>query len=146
MSGFFVVSLLRNFQVALLAHIHPDAADKLCHAGRGNAQGGLCATGGWYNNVIVFQRHVAIDRHRLWQAKRADPAHRMADAKEKDTEAYKGRKPSYTREQLQLVTDMLTLGSGISDTAKLTGVSRQTVYRIKEDPAAAEKALAVWGG
>jgi putative DNA-invertase from lambdoid prophage Rac len=34
---------------------------------------------------------------------------------------------------------------GIARIAKDTGLTRQTVYRIKEDPATAEAALAVWG-
>lgn len=36
-------------------------------------------------------------------------------------------------------------GASVSEIAKTTGQSRQTVCRIKEDPAAAEKALALWG-
>ena len=34
---------------------------------------------------------------------------------------------------------------GIASIAKETGLSRQTVYRIKDDPAGAEAALAAWG-
>jgi putative DNA-invertase from lambdoid prophage Rac len=34
---------------------------------------------------------------------------------------------------------------GIAQIAKNTGLSRQTVYRIKDDPAAAEAALTAWG-
>ena len=34
---------------------------------------------------------------------------------------------------------------GIAQIAKETGLTRQTVYRIKEDPAGAEGALAAWG-
>lgn len=58
---------------------------------------------------------------------------------------YKGRKPSYTRSQLEAVRDMLAQEAGISLVAKTTGLSRQTIYRIKEDPSAAETALAEWG-
>lgn len=60
-------------------------------------------------------------------------------------EAYRGRKPSFTRAQLETVRDLAGQGRGASDIAREAGVSRQTVYRIKGDPAAAEKALAVWG-
>jgi putative DNA-invertase from lambdoid prophage Rac len=35
--------------------------------------------------------------------------------------------------------------AGIAVIAKEIGVSRQTVYRIKDDTAAAEAALAAWG-
>ena len=34
---------------------------------------------------------------------------------------------------------------GIAQIARETGLTRQTVYRIKGDPAGAEAALAVWG-
>ncbi|RWQ24208.1 recombinase family protein [Mesorhizobium sp.] len=57
---------------------------------------------------------------------------------------YRGRKPSYDRTALQAVTDMLAQGHGTSKVAKASGLTRQTVLRIKEDPAAAEKALAAW--
>ncbi len=58
---------------------------------------------------------------------------------------YRGRKPSYDRAALQAVTDMLAQGQGTSAVAKASGLTRQTVLRIKEDPAAAEKALVAWG-
>jgi putative DNA-invertase from lambdoid prophage Rac len=34
---------------------------------------------------------------------------------------------------------------GIARIAKETGLTRQTIYQIKDDPAAAEAALAAWG-
>jgi hypothetical protein len=34
--------------------------------------------------------------------------------------------------------------SGISAIAKATGLTRQTIYRIKDDPAAAEASLTAW--
>ena len=55
-----------------------------------------------------------------------------------------GRKPSYTREQLTMVQSMLGESAGISAIAKATGLTRQTIYRIKDDPAAAEASLAAW--
>ena len=58
---------------------------------------------------------------------------------------YLGRKPSYTRDQLKTVQDMHSQRAGISATAKATGLSRQTIYRIEADPAAAETSLASWG-
>lgn len=57
---------------------------------------------------------------------------------------YLGRKPSYTRDQFDRVRDLLDLGKGISEIAKTTGLSRQAVYRIKDDPAAAEAILQAW--
>lgn len=55
---------------------------------------------------------------------------------------YRGRKPSYTQDQLQTVLEMA--GSGVSEIAKLTGLSRQTIYRIQSDPTAASAALTAW--
>ena len=60
-------------------------------------------------------------------------------------DGYRGRKPSYTREQLEAAQNMLSQNGNIADIAKSTGLSRQTIYRIKDDPAAAEVALATWG-
>jgi len=62
-----------------------------------------------------------------------------------DRERYRGKKPTYDRDGLDKVRDMLATGSGTSEIAKTVGVSRQTVLRIKGDPAAAEAALARWG-
>lgn len=58
---------------------------------------------------------------------------------------YRGKKPSYDRKGFETVGDMVTAGAGTSAIAKATGLSRQTVIRIREDPAGAEKTLALWG-
>jgi DNA invertase Pin-like site-specific DNA recombinase len=58
---------------------------------------------------------------------------------------YKGRKPTYSRDEYSRVRDMLVQNAGTSAIARATGLTRQTVLRIKADPAAAERALAVWG-
>jgi putative DNA-invertase from lambdoid prophage Rac len=56
------------------------------------------------------------------------------------------RKPSFTREQLVKVRNILRHeAASIAQIAKETGLTRRTVYRIKDDPAGAEAALAVWG-
>jgi DNA invertase Pin-like site-specific DNA recombinase len=73
------------------------------------------------------------------EAQRAGIAH----AKARD-DAYRGRKPSYTRAQLDAVRSQLAQGASISAVARDTGLSRQTVYRIQEDPAEAEAILARW--
>lgn len=67
------------------------------------------------------------------------------EAKKGDVERYRGKKPSYDRKAFQQVVDMLALGSGTSEIARATGLTRQTVLRIKIDPAWAEAALAKWG-
>lgn len=73
------------------------------------------------------------------EAQRAGIAH----ARSRIT-AYRGRKPSYTREQLEKVRDLLAQGTSVSAIGAATGLSRQTIYRIKEDPAVADQALALW--
>ena len=60
-------------------------------------------------------------------------------------DGYRGRKPSYTRDQLSIVRNMLGQDANVVQIAKATNLSRQTVYRIKDDPVAAEAALATWG-
>ena len=75
------------------------------------------------------------------EAQRAGIA--LARAKQGELK-YRGRKPSYTREQLNAVLDMDGRAAGVGEIAKVTGLSRQTIYRIKTDPIAAETVLATW--
>jgi putative DNA-invertase from lambdoid prophage Rac len=66
-------------------------------------------------------------------------------AKQNSDRAYLGRKPSFTRDQFNAVRGMLGQEAlGIAQIAKDTGLSRQTIYRIKDDPAGSEAALAAW--
>ncbi|HEX2556388.1 MAG TPA: recombinase family protein [Microvirga sp.] len=74
------------------------------------------------------------------EAQRAGIAHAKAKG-----DRYKGRKPSYSREQFQAVRNMLAQETGVSIIARTTGLSRQTVHRIQGDPVGAEAALAIWG-
>jgi DNA invertase Pin-like site-specific DNA recombinase len=67
------------------------------------------------------------------------------DAKKGDTNRYRGKKPSYSRKTFELVVDMLANGAGASAISKATGLTRQTVLRIRHDRAGAEAALAKWG-
>lgn len=68
----------------------------------------------------------------------------IASAKDRGDEAYRGRKPSFSRVAYETVVDLLGKSASVSEIAQASGLTRQTVYRIKEDPAAAERALAVW--
>jgi len=68
----------------------------------------------------------------------------IAHAKEKE-DLYRGRKPSFSRGQFETTVDLLGKAVGISEIAKATGLTRQTIYRIRDDRVGAEKALAVWG-
>ena len=64
-------------------------------------------------------------------------------AKARD-DAYLGRKPSYDREQFDAVVDALSRNDAVSAIAKATGLSRGTIYRIRDSRAEAEAALARW--
>lgn len=67
-------------------------------------------------------------------------------AKQCEDRAYLGRKPSYTRAQLAEVRAMHGMGTfGVSQISEKTGLSRQTVYRIAENPNDAEAVLSAWG-
>src|SRR5215813_1965811 len=61
--------------------------------------------------------------------------------------AYLGRKPSYTRQQLDRILSTLSSASAasLSTIARAEGLTKQTVFRIKADPRAAEAALVAWG-
>ena len=67
------------------------------------------------------------------------------EAARQDKSKYRGKKPSYDGETLGVVVDMLGKGSGASEIAKLTGLTQQTVLRIKGGPAVSEEALRKWG-
>lgn len=70
----------------------------------------------------------------------------IALAKAKDSETkYRGRKPSFSRTQFTAAWDMLTQDVGVASIAKATGLSRQSIYRIKDDPVGAEFAMKSWG-
>lgn len=75
------------------------------------------------------------------EAQRAGIAHARAAA---DRTAYRGRKPSYSENHVVSVRELLGKGVGVAEIARTTGLSRQTIYRIKDDPASIEKTLALW--
>jgi DNA invertase Pin-like site-specific DNA recombinase len=66
-------------------------------------------------------------------------------AKVKEESPYRRRKPSYSRSQFASVRDLLDQGINVSAISKTTGLTWQTVYRLEDDPAAAEAALVEWG-
>jgi putative DNA-invertase from lambdoid prophage Rac len=68
----------------------------------------------------------------------------IAHAKASADNPYRGCKPSYTREQFEAVRNMLALSTPVTKIAKETRLSRQTIYRINEDPAASEAVLYAW--
>ncbi len=66
------------------------------------------------------------------------------DHVKEDATKYRGRRPSFDRYQFEQVQAMLTQGVGVSAIASEVGVSRQTVYRIRDDAAAAAAMLERW--
>ncbi|MET4153828.1 recombinase family protein [Bradyrhizobium sp. RT7b] len=74
------------------------------------------------------------------EAQAAGISHAKADPRK-----YLGRKPSFTGKQLQIVRDMIGRDAGTSAIAHEVRLTRQTVLRIKADPAGAEELLARWG-
>lgn len=75
------------------------------------------------------------------EAQRAGIEHHKAASPEK----FKGRKPTFDRDSFEAVKAMLDAGQGHSAIAKTTGVNRNAVIRIAQDPAKAEAALTKWG-
>ncbi|SES44306.1 recombinase family protein [Rhizobium sp. NFR03] len=76
------------------------------------------------------------------EAQKAGIAHKKAQDQPK---AYRGRKPSYSRPQFNMITEMLDAGAGPSEIAKASGLTRQTVIRVRSDRNAAETGLRDWG-
>src|SRR5262249_26290668 len=60
--------------------------------------------------------------------------------------AYRGRKPSFSREQFNTVLTLASQGTmNTSQIAKAVGLQRMAVARIRQNPADAERLLATWG-
>lgn len=73
------------------------------------------------------------------EAQRAGIEHAKADQAK-----YRGRKPSFTREQLEATESLLEKDMGASAIAREVGLSRAAVIRIKNDRPAAHAALEKW--
>lgn len=64
--------------------------------------------------------------------------------KNDDGTKYRGRKPTFNLDTFLRATELLNLGDSISAVAKATGLSRQTIYRIKNSPEKQLAALKAW--
>ena len=69
----------------------------------------------------------------------------IAHARQERSDAYRGRKPTFDRKAFESVRMMLDQGMTIAAVAKGTGLTRPTIYRMRDDPAGAERILAAWG-
>ena len=78
------------------------------------------------------------------EAQRAGIAHARQFGAKAGHQAYRGRRPSFTRRQLDDVLTALGREEGTSMIARAVGLSRQTVLRIKADPAEAHRLAALW--
>ncbi len=67
----------------------------------------------------------------------------IAHAQANGHRVYLGRKPSYSREQLARIMDLLDHQSDIT-IAREVGLDRLAIRRIRQDPAKAEAALVAW--
>jgi DNA invertase Pin-like site-specific DNA recombinase len=57
---------------------------------------------------------------------------------------YRGRKPTYRKDQVEQALAMKSEGVPISTIAKSLALSRQTIYRIHSDPAEAMRIVTQW--
>jgi DNA invertase Pin-like site-specific DNA recombinase len=75
------------------------------------------------------------------EAQRAGIEYHKATSPEK----FKGRKPTFSRPQFDQVVALSEAGQGHSAIAKATGLNRNAVIRIADNPSKAEAALGRWG-
>ena len=75
------------------------------------------------------------------EAQRAGIAHAHAND---DGTKYRGRRPTFTWDDMDCVQELLSQGIGVAEIAQRTGLKRQTIYRIKKEPARQAAALAAW--
>jgi putative DNA-invertase from lambdoid prophage Rac len=68
----------------------------------------------------------------------------IAHAKANSQTAYRGRKPTFTRKQVEDVLALAAEGTATSVIARTVGLERMAVTRIVLDPANAERQLATW--
>ena len=75
------------------------------------------------------------------EAQRAGIAHAQVND---DGTKYRGRRPTFTWDDMDRVQELLSQGIGVAEIAQRTGLKRQTIYRIKKEPARQAAALAAW--
>jgi len=68
----------------------------------------------------------------------------IAHTKSTKPEAYKGRKPSFTLQQVNQIIQMFSEGTGVNQIARELGMSKFSVSRITRDPDKAKTSLLRW--
>lgn len=94
------------------------------------------------DSLIAFMAALAeAQAEAIREAQKAGIAHAKAND---DGTKYRGRKPTFTWEALEAVQNLSGRGAGVSEIAKITGLRRQTIYRILHEPDKQIAALAMW--
>ena len=61
-----------------------------------------------------------------------------------DGTKFRGRKPTFNWQTFTGVQQLLGQGIGVAEVAKITGLKRQTIYRIQKEPRRQAASLAAW--
>ena len=94
------------------------------------------------DSLIAFMAATAqAQAEIIKEAQKAGIAHAQAHD---DGMKYRGRKPTFSRDQFTLVRELLDQGIAVSTIAKTTGLKRQSIYRIHAQPERQLAALLAW--
>jgi putative DNA-invertase from lambdoid prophage Rac len=94
------------------------------------------------DSLIAFMAAMAQSQAEVTkEAQKAGIAHAVVND---DGSKYRGRKPTFTREQFTLVRELLGQGIPVSAIAKTAGLKRQSIYRIQAEPERQLAAIAAW--
>ena len=69
---------------------------------------------------------------------------KIKEEKDKNPEKYIGRKPSYDMNQYNQILNLINAGETDINISKITGIKRQTVFRIRKDPKKYYDCLCKW--
>ena len=94
------------------------------------------------DSLIAFMAATAqAQAEIIKEAQKAGIAHAQAHD---DGMKYRGRKPTFSRDQFTFVRELLDQGIAVSAIAKTTGLKRQSIYRIQAEPERQLAALLAW--
>jgi DNA invertase Pin-like site-specific DNA recombinase len=94
------------------------------------------------DSLIAFMAAMAQSQAEVTkEAQKAGIAHAQAHD---DGMKYRGRKPTFNREQFRLARELLNQGIAVSAIAKAAGLKRQSIYRIQAEPERQLAALQAW--
>jgi DNA invertase Pin-like site-specific DNA recombinase len=94
------------------------------------------------DSLLAFMAAMAQSQAEvIKEAQKAGIAHALAND---DGTKYRGRKPTFSCEQFVRARELLNQGLGISAVANSVGLKRQSVYRIRSEPAKQMASLRAW--